>query len=228
MRLTKLLSRSLSACAIAAAITLAAPAQATTLNNTGWLVGSSGESTTVHRGATTQTIPTGGFQGDFGGNHIEFWCYDLDHFFSLGASYNDYTAILLSGPDAMQLAQLFQAGGARASDADHSAGFQLAIWNIEYDSDLTVSGGYFNATASAGAIAYANFLLGDLHNHDGLSPSITGLFSASGHQNFITPNTVPSQCCRYVPEPPVLPLVLTALGAVALVETRRRLRVRGG
>ena len=31
----------------------------------------------------------------------------------------------------------------------------------------------------------------------------------------------------HVPEPPVLPLVLAAMGAAALVESRRRLRSRG-
>jgi hypothetical protein len=233
MQLSALLSRTLAACAVVGALALGAPAQATTLTNTSWLVAGSPEYFNLHWGANSRnSVPTGGFQGDFGdpppGQHIEFWCFDLDHFFSLGATYTDYTAILLNGAMATELAQLFQAGGARTSDADHSAGFQLAIWNILYDSDLDVTVGSFRATGGAGAIAYANWLLGDLHNHDGSSPSIIELQSHSGHQNFITPNNVPHECCRTVPEPPMLPLVLTAIGAVALVETRRRMRVRGG
>jgi len=231
MRIQKILSHSLIACAFAGTMSVAVPAAATTLTNTGWLVGS-GEGVQVHRGATAQNVLAGGFKGNFGdpppGLLIEFWCYDLDHTFNLGATYGDYNAVGLSGPGATQLARLFQAGGSRASDADHSAGFQLALWNIEYDSDLTVNTGSFFVTgATAGAVSYANSLLADLINHDGSAPSLTGLYSASGHQNFITPNEVPRECCRQVPEPPVLPLLLTGLGAAALVETRRRMRVRG-
>jgi len=39
----------------------------------------------------------------------------------------------------------------------------------------------------------------------------------------------PAACCkRELPEPPVLPLLLTAMGVAALVESRRRLlRSRG-
>jgi hypothetical protein len=237
MRLSTLLSRTLASCAVVGALTLGAPAQATTLTNTSWLVAGSPVLFNLHWGANSRNnVQTGGFQGDFGdpppGQHIEFWCFDLDHFFSLGTTYSDYTAIQLTGAMATELAELFQAdGGVRTSDANHSAGFQLAIWNILYDSDLTVSTGSFNATGNATAISYANFLLGDLHNHDGSQPSITELVSQTRpdhHQNFITPNEVPRECCINIPEPPVLPLVLTAFGAFALIETRRRMRVRGG
>ena len=48
-------------------------------------------------------------------------------------------------------------------------------------------------------------------------------------KDFIVGNLPPSKCCKNdVPEPPVLPLVLAAMGAVAMVESRRRLRSRGG
>jgi hypothetical protein len=229
MSLKAVLIRSIAACAATAALMLAAPASATLLTNTTWLIGS-GEGYTLHRGALpAQGVSAGGFQGDFGANHIEFWCFDLDHTFSLGTPY-DYTAIQLTGALATRIAQLFEAGGTRASDADHSAGFQLALWNLEYDGDLTVSSGGFSATGGANAINIANAYLADLANHSGASVTLTELLSTNRppHQGFITPNTIPSECCINIPEPPALPLVLTALAALALVETRRRMRARGG
>jgi hypothetical protein len=225
MSLKAVLIRSIAACAVTAAFALAAPASATPLTNTTWLVGS-GEGFTVHRGATAQSLSAGGFQGDFGLNHIEFWCFDLDHTFSLGTPY-DYIATSFTGALATRVAQLFEAGGDRATDANHSAGFQLALWNIEYDSDLTVYGNtgfYVTGTSAAGDIA--NAYLADLANHTGSSVTLSRLTSTSRdpHQGFITPNSVP----LLVPEPPAMPLVLTALAVLGLVETRRRMRARGG
>lgn len=224
MRFKALLFRSIAACAATAALTLAVPAGATPLTNTTWLVGS-GEGVTVHRGANTQSVPAGGFQGDFGANHIEFWCFDLDHTFSLGTPY-DYIATAFTGALATRVAQLFEAGGDRGSDADHSAGFQLALWNVLYDSDTTLSSGSFTATGPANAIADANTYLANMGSHSGATITLSLLNSTDRppHQGFITPNSVPLQ----VPEPPAMPLVLTALVALALVEMRRRMRARGG
>jgi hypothetical protein len=47
------------------------------------------------------------------------------------------------------------------------------------------------------------------------------------HQNFITFSTIPNCCGRTVPEPPMLPLVLTVAGLAVLIQTRRRTRVGG-
>src|SRR3569623_277488 len=103
MSFKTLLTRSMVACAATAVLVLAAPVSATPLTNTTWLVGS-GEVLTVHRGANAQTVPVGGFQGNFGANHIEFWCFDLDHTFSLGTTY-DYIATAFTGALATRVAQ---------------------------------------------------------------------------------------------------------------------------
>lgn len=235
MRLTSLLSRTIASCAVVGALSLAAPAGATTLTNTAWLVPPGGESYTIHWAGHTPVVnpaATGGFTGTFGGNPIVFWCFDLLHTFSLGTTYNDYTAIQLSGPMADTLSRLFNVAAANGGvgDLDHSAAFQLAIWNIEYDGDTSLSSGGFFVTGGAGAINIANSWLTLLSNPLYANPTntITELDSGSRHQNFITASNTPSECCKFVPEPPVLPLVLTALGAAALVETRRRMRARGG
>jgi hypothetical protein len=227
MSFKTLLTRSLVASVTTAVLVLAAPVSATPLTNTTWLVGS-GEVLTVHRSANAQTVPVGGFQGDFGANHIEFWCFDLDHTFSLGTTY-DYIATAFTGALATRVAQLFEAGGSGGSDADHAAGFQLALWNVLYDSDTTVSGNTgFYVSGSSNAVNDANAYLADMANHTGSSVTLARLTSTSRdpqHQGFITPNTVP---LTLVPEPPAMPLVLTALAVLGLVETRRRMRARGG
>jgi hypothetical protein len=235
MRLKALVSRSLASCAVAGALALAAPASATTLSNTAWLVPPGGESYTISWVGHTPAVnpaSVGGFTGLFGGNPITFWCFDLLHTFSLGTSY-DYVAVgPMSGTLATQLSELLNvanANGGYAADRDHSAAFQLAIWNLEYDSDLTLAGGNFSVSAGA-ARTLADTWLGLLSDPLYANPtnSVFQLNSTSRdpqHQNFITFSTVPPEL---VPEPPVLPLVLTAFGVIALIEMRRRMRARGG
>ena len=232
--ISTLLHRTIAACAIAGALCLSAPAAANTLQTTVWLNGS--VALTTHRGATAQNVAAGGFTGIWNTTTpITFWCFDLDHFFSVGSTYTDYTASPLGGGVATQLARLFEeAFGSAGASAVNSAAFQLAVWEIEYDggsldvtagSGFSATGGGANGTA---ARAQANAWLANLGSYTGASWSISQLLSAT-HQDFIVGNLPPSKCCKNdVPEPPVLPLVLAAMGAVAMVESRRRLRSRGG
>jgi hypothetical protein len=235
MRLASLLQRSLAGCAIAASLAVSAPASATPLINTGWLAGATGESYTIHwSGGTPAVNPaaTGGFTGTFGGTPIVYWCFDLLHTFSIGSNL-DYTATQIIGALPTQLSTLFNVASANGgySDLDHSAAFQLAIWNLEYDGDTSLSSGSFYVTGGANAINIANAWLALLTNPLYANPAntVTELDSTSHpqHQNFITFSNVPSQCCRVVPEPPMLPLVITVAGLAALVQTRRRMRVGG-
>lgn len=236
---TSLLHRAAAACAFAGAVAIAAPVHANQLDTTGWLNGFVPE--TTHRGANNQNVNAGGFTGTYhtvlppAAVPITFWCFDLDHTFNLGMSYPDYSPMTLSGALATQLAQLFQeASGAAASFNIFSAAFQLAIWELEYDSgnlDVTMGSG-FSATGGGAngtaARSQANMWLANLGSYTGAGWTITELVSGSGHQNFIVGNLPPDECCKNVPEPPVLPLVLAALGAVALVGSRRRRNTRGG
>jgi hypothetical protein len=224
MPLKSWLSRTASFCLVAGALALPVAASATSLHTTGWIAPPP-DSFTVHRGATSQGVQAGGFTGIWDiTTAIEFWCFDLDHVFSLGGTY-DYTASLLSGGLATSLAQLFQEAGSVAGSPHNSAALQLAIWNLLYDGDNTVSGGSFYATGNATAIAQANTWLMNIGNFTGAGYSITYLHNNNNPmaQNFITVANIPRQ---QVPEPPMLPLVLAALGAVALVQ-RRRVQSRG-
>lgn len=238
--MSKLLKRAAATCAVIGALGCGTTAYANTLDTTGWLHGSLAE--TVHQGALTQNVAAGGFTGVWHSGTtpdvltpITFWCFELTQYFSPGTSYTGYTASALVSPVATQLAQLFEEAFAFAGTSTvNSAAFQLAIWDIEYDSGNrnVNSGAGFYATGgsadSALARTQANAWLAHLGDYTGAGWAFTRL-SSTQHQDFIVGNMVPSTCCgRELPEPPVLPLLLTALGVAALVESRRRLlRSRG-
>ena len=232
MRLATLVQRSVASCAIAGALALSAPASGTTLNNMHWLVPPGGESYTISWAGHTPVVnpaATGGFTGSFGGNPIVFWCFDLLHTFSLGGSYN-YSAIQMGGNLATQLSELYNVANANGGygTLDGSAAFQLAIWNLEYDSDLLVNAGNFSVSGGANAINLANAWLAQLSNPLYATP-VNNVYNLNSNerpqtQNFITFSNVPSQL---VPEPPMLPLVVTVAGLAVLVQIRRRARVGG-
>ena len=234
--IAKIFNRAAASCAILGALALGPAAHANTLDTTGWLHGSIVE--TVHQNALTETVNTGGFTGVWhsGGapdvlTPITFWCFELTQYFSPGTSYTGYTAAALVSPVATQLAQLFEEAFPLAStSAINSAAFQLAIWELEYDSSsLNVNtGAPFYATGGdpdgTSARNTANMWLQHLGNYTGAAWTITRL-SNTQHQDFIVGNMQPT--LRQLPEPPMLPLLLTAMGAAALLESRRRLRTRG-
>jgi len=91
-----------------------------------------------------------------------------------------------------------------------AAGLQLAIWNVLYDSDSSVSGGNFTSSTS-GAATWANAFLGDLLQQG--SPTGSAVFL----------NTTRGQDQVTVPEPATL--LLLGSGVVALA-VRRRMRRR--
>jgi len=236
MRLASRLQRSLAGCAVAALLGFSASAAATPLHNTGWLAGSPGPSYHIDAAPVTPIFPsvsTGGFTGTFGLAPIVYWCFDLTHSFSL-MSTNDYVASLLgSGTTATRLSELFNVASANGgfTSLTNSAAFQLAIWNIEYDSDALVESGTFAVSGGSAAINLADSWLGLLSNPTYANPTnaVIRLDSTDNpqHQNFITFSTIPNCCGRTVPEPPMLPLVLTVAGLAVLVQTRRRTRVGG-
>ena len=235
------LQRATAACAVAGALAIGgATAHANTLDTTGFLNGSVG--LTVHQGALTEAVAAGGFTGKWhsGGtpdvlSPITFWCFELTQYFNPGTSYPGYTASALGGTVASRIVQLFhEAFGAAGTSSTNSAAFQLAIWEIEYESsgsyDVTTGSGFYATGSGANfttARDQANYWLAHLNDYSGDGLTIA-LLHNSEHQDFITSGLPPSACCkRDVPEPPVLPLVLAAMGAAALVESRRRLRTRG-
>ena len=238
--MSSVLNRAAAACAVIGALACGSTAQANTLDTTGWLHGSLAE--TVHQGALTENVAAGGFTGVWHSDTtpdvltpITFWCFELAQYFSPGTSYTGYTASALVSPATTELAQLFEEAFALAGTSSvYSAAFQLAIWDIEYDSGNrnVNSGAGFYATGgsadSALARTQANVWLAHLDDFTGAGWAFTRL-SNTRHQDFIVGNMPPAACCtRELPEPPALPLLMAAMGVLALVESRRRLlRSRG-
>jgi hypothetical protein len=236
--ISKTFNRAAATCAVIGALACGSTAQANTLDTTGWLHGSIAE--TVHQGALTENVAAGGFTGVFHSGTtpdvltpITFWCFELTQYFNPGTSYSGYTAGALVSPVTTQIAQLFEEAFALSGTSTvNSAAFQLAIWDIEYDSNRNVNVGpgfYATGGSTDGGLArtQANMWLLHLGDYTGAAWAITRL-SNSYHQDFIVGNMSPAVCCsRQLPEPPMLPLVLTVMGVAALVESRRRLRSRG-
>lgn len=171
----------------------------------------------------------GGFQGLWNGNTIYFWCIELTQFFSPGTHYtNQYTPSLATNT---LLSKLFtEAYGSALSNATNSAAFQLAIWEIIYDSgDLHLNGGAFKVLGDNGHSATVTIAQGWLDGLTGASAGYTLYFlTAPGNQDFVTASRIPVPTTK-VPEPGSLALLTAALLAAGFVRaraTRRFTRVR--
>ena len=172
--------------------------------------------------------PAGGFSGIWdpspGANiPINYWCFDLQHTFNPGSTY-DYTASILSNSAISSL--FHEAGGSAGALSSNitSAAFQLAIWEIEYDSDRNLATGSFQVALPGGgdALAAYNQAQAWLAGLGGAPADYVIVLLASTtdpqHQNFITDFSIP-QLQRNLPEPSSLPLA--AIGMAAMLMRRR-------
>ena len=171
----------------------------------------------------TANESAGAFTGTFGGTPIIFWCFELNQFFNLGGTYTtEYAAQPLSnGP----LGQLFNQhiGGATASNVT-SAAFQLAVWEILYDSGpYDVTTGAFRASGNAAAISLANTWLSGLSG----PTRVVTLLHAANNQDFVTVGTPGRDCCLNVPEPSTVPLLGLAFAGMAFIVSRRNRKSSG-
>ena len=202
----------------------------------GVLTGSSlsGEGVTInYNNAATNTtagVFTGSFDFDGAGpipvvNNILFWCVDIFKHVTNPFSYDGYTAAIFQSPPLgfspgrqLDLARLFANNfGTALSDAQHSAAFQLAIWDILFDTDAnlsTIGAGQFGVTA--GNATTINMAQGYVNGLGNGNPSLLAVqFTSRTNQDFITPGT-PLQ----VPEPSPLPLLI--IGAAGMLFAMRR------
>jgi hypothetical protein len=216
MSVTRILRRAGMAAATCVALVAASTASAGNILHTiGWANGYENFTLSNHSGA----VSVGGFAGDWNGTPIDFWCIDVFHSFSLGSTYtNDYVAAPYSNP---RLSELFQADLASALTGPvnvNSAAFQLAVWNIIYDNDNSVSGGTWFATGDAAAISLANSWLTSLPSSSNVQ--LTSLTSTADpqHQQFVTPGGPLQQ----VPEPSSIPLLGVGLAAMLFAIRNRK------
>ncbi len=215
MSVTRILRRAGMAAATCVALSAASTAFATnTLVTIGYANGSENFTVSNHSGQ----VSAGGFSGTYNGVPIDFWCIDLFHTFNLGSTYTDYVAAPYSNT---RLSELFQAdlGSALTGPVNvNSAAFQLAIWNIIYDNDNSVSSGTWSATGDSNAITLANMWLGSLPaSSNFLLTSLTSTADPQ-HQGFVTPGGPLGQ----VPEPSSIPLLGVGLAAMLFAIRNRK------
>ena len=206
----------------AVALSVIPVAHATLLIGTGYsAVGSGPVSVT----APSVSTNAGSFVGTWNGLPITFWCFELTQFFNFGVEYTDYTESPASNPD---LARLFEeVGGAAGATSSlvNSVAFQLAVWEIRYETttlpnyNLTAgtptSGNFFATSADPAAVAQANTWLQNLPLTSSYTVSL--LHSDSG-QDFVYGTRPPLR--QNLPEPSPLPLL--GLGVAAMLFSIRR------
>lgn len=230
MKSNALVKRTLLAFAAAVALCGVPSVSAGILIGNGYAVGS--ESFTVTSSTVTPAfnpVAAGGFAGTWDGDPLLFWCFELDETFGFGIPYTDYTSAPLAASFpllSMQVAELFQvAGGSSGATSSllNSAAFQLALWEIRYETSGTfnLTGGTFKASGDAAgalAIAQANTWLNTLPATSTYTITLLHSGPPGMHQDFVTDSRVP--ILLLVPEPSMLPLV--GIGFLGMLVALRR------
>jgi hypothetical protein len=172
------------------------------------------------------TVGAGQFRGSYDGTSFLTYCTDLFQTFQWGKT-STYTLVAndsdhgFSSTQADRLGKLYTTAGGDATNTTDSVAFQLAVWELLYDTTPgSVLSGNFRLLSGA-STAQRN--RADAWLAAVLAPSATRSFDAqrlySGvAQDFVvfTPRPEPPQRTSRVPEPAGLGLVLMALGLLAL------------
>jgi hypothetical protein len=226
--------------AACAAMSLAPVGQAGTLGSTTLY----GDAVTINYLGVATGTTAGAFEGaTFNGGAIPpFWCIDLvDHVPYPPWTLPDYTeAVFQSAPltftptEVSNLETLFSNdySGALFTSTDNAAAFQLAIWDILFDSDGLLSTyqgnggstfGVVSGSISPGVLALSQGWI-TLAETGPQSPFLLTQLTNSSvppYQNFIFPGPP-----RETPEPTGLALLGAAFAAMVFVTRRRRTGVQ--
>ena len=155
-----------------------------------------------------------------GSASFETYCVDLYQHIGFGETYTDYTLpntthTFANSNAYVDLGRLYATAGP-INDAVHEAAFQIAVWEIAYETsnlyDLGSGSAKFSGGSAdtSGALTLASGWLSSLTN--GAHPSIAVLDSRE-HQDMIY---------APVPEPETYSLLLGGLAVIGFVARRRR------
>ena len=215
--------------ALACAAFCAAPAHADNLSFSGYANGS--QSVNVVLGAPnvpkSTTTQAGGFSASLnGGPSFTTYCIDLYEFIGFGTTYSDYHLVAGSAHTfanshaAADIGKLYAENNV-VNNATAQAAFQIAIWEIAYETsgayNLGTGSAMFSGgtAASSGALTLASTWLGALATTTNNSYTVWALDSIGnpGHQDqvFAAP----------VPEPSTYAMLAGGLLAMGFVARRR-------
>ena len=155
-----------------------------------------------------------------GGAAFETYCVDLYQHISFGTPYADYTLpntthTFANAQAYTDLGRLYATAGV-INDSVREAAFQIAVWEIAYETknlyNLADGSAIFNggSAASSGALTLASGWLSSLTN--GSHPDISVLDSREHQDMIFAP----------VPEPETYSLLLAGFAAVSFVARRRK------
>ena len=150
------------------------------------------------------TARAGGFRLTDGINDIIAWCLDVTHNLVLPHVYNvtntpfSVTTGAISATRLANIEKLFEVNysGLNLFSNRQSGGFQLALWELLYETSSTfnVTNGTWSASANSGTLNWANTFLANLGNPTTQSYAFT-FYESSGdpklRQNLVSVTPVP-------------------------------------
>ena len=222
-------SRILALCLLSTILMFATTARADVFKATGFAVGSQTVSLVSPLPFVSQDVRAGAFSLNPPAGFIAY-CIDLFQTISFGTLYSDYTATPLAADAQVtaarkgEIAQLFHGFYTSSlTSATNSAAFQLALWEILFEtgSTLNVDGGDLagrgvtyakSPNTPAGVVSLADTWLGGLGS---FSTDLGGFttYRSTSHQDQIS--------YQPVPQPPAWALVFAGLGTLGFVARRR-------
>ena len=183
-----------------------------------------GDLTRVSAGGFAMNDMADGGLGDF-----IAWCLDLGAFLGTSGTHEYETTetpfgnggVSLLAAGMQRIANVFNAnfGDDITANSTNSAAFQLALWEVVYDSDFNIDTGAFNASSNADVEAAAAGYLDAAANYSGASLyDLTYLESTAPNrrQNLVTAELAP------VPLPATGLMLMGAIGGIAAMKRRKK------